>query len=181
MTDFYIGLHSDASIKSFPDNSLGCFKTILAKEIDLGNIEYNVAVSSLTRYYETTMEDTIFLRDEVVREKRATNPNLSITETSPPIADKDALIAKYKKYLVDTDPVYGYADDGDTRFTVNFTVGTKKETFKISLCPIYKAALAKPIMFRSSRVDNLYFELSNMSGIDWHPNSRRAQCSNVQR
>ena len=69
MTDFYIGLHSDASIKSFPNNCLGCFKTILPKEIDLGNVEYNVAVSSLTRYYETTMEDTIFLRDEVIRKK----------------------------------------------------------------------------------------------------------------
>src|SRR3977135_183848 len=166
MTDFYIGLYSDASIKSFPDNYLGYFKTILLKEIDLGNIEYNVAVSSLTRYYKTTMEDTIFLREEVVREKRSTNPNLSIAEANPPIADKEALIAKYNGYIAGTDPIYGYADDGDTRFTVDFTVGTKKkETFKVLLNPIYKAALPRPVIFRSARVDNLYFELGDMLGV----------------
>src|SRR3977135_549692 len=165
MTDFYIGLHSDASFKSFPDNYLGYFKTILLKEIDLGNIEYNVAVSSLTRYYETTMEDIIFLREEVVREKRSANPNLSITEAYPPIASKDAFLTKYNKYLTESDPIVGWSDDGDKNFTLNFTVGTKKETFKILSNPIFKATLGKAMMYRSSRVNNIYFELADMLGI----------------
>ena len=87
---------------------------------------YNVAVSSLTRYYETMMEDTIFLREEVVREKRSTNPNLSITDVYLPIADKEAFIAKYNTYLTAADPIIGHADDEDAQFTVAFTVGTKK-------------------------------------------------------
>src|SRR5271167_1295655 len=59
MSDFYIGVHSDASIKSFTSNRSGNFKTLLTKEIDLENVEYKVAISSITRYYETSMEDVV--------------------------------------------------------------------------------------------------------------------------
>ena len=61
---FYIGVHSDASAKTFPDNKSGCFKTILPKEINLGDIEYQVAISSITRYYETSMDDVVFIREK---------------------------------------------------------------------------------------------------------------------
>ena len=80
MCDFYIGVHSDASSKTFPTNRLGSFKTVLSKEYDLGNIKCNVAVSSVTRYYETTLEDTIFLREDVSRQKRSIASNLALTD-----------------------------------------------------------------------------------------------------
>src|SRR3977135_175639 len=95
----------------------------------------------------------------------STNPNLSIAEDYPPIASKDAFLTKYNKYLTESDPIVGWSDDGDKHFTLDFTVGTKKETFKILSNPIFKATLGKAMMYRSARVNNIYFELADMLGI----------------
>src|SRR3981189_246427 len=163
MCDFYIGVHSDASSKTFPTNRLGSFKTVLSKEYDLGNIKYNVAVSSVTRYYETALEDTIFLREDV-RQKRSIAPNLELTTKYSAKSDVATIKSQYDKYLIQTDPIVVYDADGDKHYTVKFTVGALVETFTILSHPVYRSMLAKPLVYRSPKVGGVYFELSDMLG-----------------
>src|SRR3981189_449894 len=47
---FYVAVHSDASRKTFTDNTAAQFTTRLSKPIIL-NSEYNVAVSSIIKYW----------------------------------------------------------------------------------------------------------------------------------
>src|SRR5436190_12021793 len=96
MSDFYLVLHSDASAETFPDNRPGHFKSVLREEINLGNIEYKVGIASITRYYETSMDDLTF-----IRQKRAAGdatPGLEIApkyQLSAKQADINVLHQKY--------------------------------------------------------------------------------------
>src|SRR5271154_4659089 len=99
MSDFYIGIHSDASIKSFPHTRSRCFKTLLAREIDLGNTEYKVAIASVNRYYETSLDNIVFLRERrgAPAKEAALTPGLSVEETYP-VGDISGSIDEYNKY-----------------------------------------------------------------------------------
>src|SRR5271154_6522773 len=101
MSDFYIGIHSDASVKSFPNNRSGSFKTLLAREIDLGNTEYKVAIASVNRYYETSLDDIVFLREKrgaPTKEAAASMAGLTVEETYP-VGDISGLTEEYNKYI----------------------------------------------------------------------------------
>src|SRR5258708_7180356 len=78
MSHFYLAIHSDASLKSLPNNRSANFKTILAREIDLGNTEYKVAIASVSRYYETSLDDVVFLLEK----RQSANATPVTTETS---------------------------------------------------------------------------------------------------
>ena len=101
----------------------------------MGNIKYNVAVSSVTRCYETTLEDTIFLREDVSRQKRSIASNLALTDKYSAKSDVETIKSQYSKYLTQTDPIVGY--DADEHFTIKFTEGNLVETFTILSHPIY--------------------------------------------
>ena len=139
MSDFYLILHSDASSNSFPTNRPGHFKTILSREINLGEIEYNVAISSITRYYETSMEDLVF-----IREKRAVpvaTPGLTRNSDYEQIADKTEIVQKYEAYLKATDPLISY--DEANKNKVKLTVGLNSEEFEMLPNPFYLKDISK--------------------------------------
>src|SRR5205809_1138116 len=96
MSDFYLVLHSDASAHTFPDNRPGHFKSVLREEINLGNIEYKVGISSITRYHETSLEDLTF-----IREKRAVTatPGLEIAPKYQLSAKKAEIDVLFKTYV----------------------------------------------------------------------------------
>ena len=109
---FYLCVHSDASIKTYPGNRSGSFKTQLNRVIDLGNIEYDVAVASVSQYYETAMDDIIVIRQK--RETPTPTPNLSKVDSYPP-GNTAPIDAAYKAYLKSTTPYYGYIEGDVTR------------------------------------------------------------------
>src|SRR5579862_8218358 len=96
MSEFYIAVHSDASLGAFPGNAAGNFKTILPREIDFSDIEYSVAISSITRYYETSVEDLVILRQKRQDVSPPTAPRLTLAPAKYPEApNKDEIINNY--------------------------------------------------------------------------------------
>src|SRR3981189_80182 len=55
---FYVAVHSDASRKTFTDNTVAKFTTRLSKPIIL-NSEYNVAVSSIIKYWRDGISEPL--------------------------------------------------------------------------------------------------------------------------
>ena len=55
---FYVAVHSDASRKTFTDNTAAKFTTRLSKPIIL-NSEYNVAVSSIIKYWRDGISEPL--------------------------------------------------------------------------------------------------------------------------
>src|SRR5437773_3665871 len=97
MTDFYLVLHSDASAHTFPDNRPGHFKSVLREEINLGNIEYKVGIASITRYYETSLQDLSFIRER--RAAAAATPGLEIAPKYLLSAKKAEIDTLFKTYV----------------------------------------------------------------------------------
>src|SRR5438477_7216115 len=128
MTDFYLVLHSDASAHTFPDNRPGHFKSVLREEINLGNIEYKVGIASITRYYETSLEDLAF-----IREKRAATatPGLEIAPKYELSAQQAGINDLYKKYIALTPAVIANSANGVKDFTVEFKVCKVLKTYVI--------------------------------------------------
>src|SRR6202020_1324403 len=105
MSEFYIAIHSDASLVAFPDNTAGNFKTILPREINFNDIEYSVAISSITRYYETSMEDLVILRQKRNDVPPPTTPGLTLAATKYPEApNKEEIANNYLSVMAMTDP-----------------------------------------------------------------------------
>ena len=125
MSDFYLVLHSDASAHTFPDNRPGHFKSVLREEINLGNIEYKVGIASITRYYETSLEDLAF-----IREKRAATatPGLEIAPKYELSAQQAEINDMYQKYNALTPAVIANSANGVKDFTVVFKVGKVEKT-----------------------------------------------------
>ncbi len=120
---FYVAIHSDASADVFPNNRPGDFKNYLNKEIDLGNEEYMVAVSSINRYFETSSEDLVF-----VREKRQIPPKRFEFEENFPIPSEEELKElekKYEDFLAYTDMVLAYSEDPALKFEATVTRNKK--------------------------------------------------------
>src|SRR5437773_5584939 len=118
MTDFYLVLHSDASAHTFPDNRPGHFKSVLREEINLGNIEYKVGIASITRYYETSLEDLTFIREK--RVAASTTPGFEIApkyQQSTRKADIDVL---YTKYIQSSHTIIVDSETPDKDFIVTF-------------------------------------------------------------
>ena len=160
MTDFYIGVHSDASIGAFPANRVGNFKTILSKEIDLGTTPYNVAISSITRYYETSMDDLV-----VIREKRTPKPypGLEIPTTYPTNAiTKTNINARWDDFIKNYPPMIALQSK---EYTAKFTVQTETQEFTIFKQPIYKSDLEMAVTYKSGKVRGATFELFDMLGV----------------
>src|SRR5437773_12316507 len=125
MTDFYLVLHSDASAHTFPDNRPGHFKSVLREEINLGNIEYKVGIASITRYYETSLEDLTF-----IREKRAATatPGLEIAPKYQQSAKKADIDVLYAKYIENNQAIIVDTETPDKDVIVTFTVGKIEKT-----------------------------------------------------
>src|SRR5271163_1189072 len=160
MSDFYIGVHSDASIKSFTANRSGNFKTLLSKDIDLENIEYKVAISSITRYYETEIGDTVIVRDK----RQASIPKAANVIDAYPINSKIDYAEIWKLFLAKTDYIIAH-NDSLSAFWVEFTVdGVKQKIWPYSTSyNISESELSKP--YKSPTHNGMYFELSNMKDI----------------
>jgi hypothetical protein len=172
MEDFYVVINNRASIKSFPNNTVGDFKAVLSDEVDLNNVDYKVAIASITRYYETPMQDIA-----VVREKRATPSSSSSLRATLEVVDKFpdqketdvAIINKqYAEYLRDGDPVYIFSDNLVPDYTYKLKVGEKEKEFTINTSQqTVKSKLEDPEGFyRSDSVfEGLTIELSDMDKI----------------
>src|SRR5271167_2166189 len=158
MSDFYIGVHSDASIKSFTSNRSGNFKTLLSKEIDLENIEYKVAISSITRYYETEFGDAV-----IVREKRQAKPDKQVDVVATyPKGDRD-----YKKlweqFIASTQPILAYSDNPNNPFSVDLHVEGIKQNFPLFPKAVTESEFTK--VSKSPIQNGIRFELSNLRGV----------------
>src|SRR5271167_2212325 len=166
MSDFYVGVYSDASVKTFKGNRSGNFKTLLTEEIDLKNVEYKVAVSSITRYYETGLKDLVVVREK--RQARVSTPKqaLSLVDTySRTLPDKAAEIRRlWLHYLGVTSPVYAYHAD-PTAFQVRFTVDGVIKRIVVFPNTVYQSDLNKDVAYKSEIHNGLYFELSSILGI----------------
>ena len=160
--DFYLNVCSDGSTTSFPTNRAGNFKALLTKEIDLNNIEYSVAVSSVSRYYETSQNDVVFIREK--RDVPAANLNLPLTvhNTYPATSSVDKIKQKYDDFIKNGDPIYAVSDK--EKFLVEMDVNGKKKTFEIYTSPIYKSTLAKAVSYTSEEFEGVRFELGDMLG-----------------
>src|SRR5271167_2502185 len=158
--DFYVGVHSDASIKSFPSNRSGNFKMLLGREFDLKNIEYKVAISSITRYYETEIGDTVIVRDK----RQASIPKAANVIDAYPINSKIDYAEIWKLFLAKTDYIIAH-NDSLSAFWVEFTIdGVKQKIWPYSTSyNISESELSKP--FKSTSQNGIYFELSNMKDI----------------
>src|SRR5271163_567285 len=111
---FYIGVHSSGGAGSFTCN-LNC-------EVVLDGA-YQVAVSSISRYYQTEMKYLIF-----VRNTRAADPVVQIAKAYTPTPSN--MQAEYEKYLVNSPPVIIILAKSEYYYDVN--VGTHeaaRETF----------------------------------------------------
>jgi hypothetical protein len=154
MSDFYLVLHSDASSTTFPENRAGHFKCILREEINLHNIEYKVAISSITRYYETSMDDLAFVREK----RQAPTPGLVIAPKY--VADADLskrLTSLQDSYFKTQSPIVAYGEVKD--FTVKFKVGLIEQTFTI----FHEQAITKAVLestYKSPKVGGLTFEIT---------------------
>jgi hypothetical protein len=132
---FYLCLHSDASIATFPNNRSGCFKSQLARPIDLGNLEYEVAIASVSQYYVTSMDDVVFIRQK--RQAPTTTPNISKVATYPP-GDTASIAEAFKAYLKSSTKYYGYYEgDVDDKTWVKVTVGANFKLFGYMCNPSY--------------------------------------------
>src|SRR5271167_2694781 len=161
MSDFYIGVHSDASIKSFTSNRSGNFKTLLSKDIDLENIEYKVAISSITRYYETEFGDAVIVRDK----RQASVPKAANVIDTYPINSKIDYVEIWKQFLAKTDYIIAHSDVLSS-FWLEFTVDGLKQKiwpYTTSSYNITDSEASKP--FKSTSQNGVYFELSNMKDI----------------
>jgi hypothetical protein len=158
MSDFYLVLHSDASSTAFPENRPGHFKSILREEINLGNIEYKVAISSITRYYETSMDDLAFVREK----RQAPTPGIVIAPKYE--ARQQSLAAAQESYLQGGRSLIACGDVKD--YTVKFKVALQEEEFTIfTEQEITKDMLERALTYRSTKVGGLIFELTHMAGI----------------
>src|SRR5271167_3122380 len=166
MSDFYVGVYSDASVKTFKGNRSGNFKTLLTEEIDLKNVEYKVAVSSITRYYETGLKDLVIVREK--RQARVSQPKqaLSVVDAySRTSSDKAAEIKRlWLHYLDVTSPVCAYHADA-TAFQVRFTVDGVIKRIVIFPNTVYQSDLNKDVTYKSEMHNGVYFELSSILGI----------------
>src|SRR5438477_10318880 len=128
MTDFYLVLHSDASAHTFPDNRPGHFKSVLRKEINLGNIEYKVGIASITRCHETSLEDLTF-----IREKRAVTAThgLEIDAKYQQSAKKADIDTLYDKYIKNTHATIVDTQTPHKNFIVTFKLGKVERNFTI--------------------------------------------------
>src|SRR5271156_1027761 len=160
--DFYLNVYSDGSTTSFPTNRAGNFKALLTKEIDLNNIEYSVAVSSVSRYYETSQKDVVFIREK--RDVPAANLNLPLTvhNTYPATSNVDKIKQKYDDFIKNGDPIYAVSDK--EKFQVEMNVDGKKKTFEIFTNPIYKTTLAQAVSYKSELFEEVRFEIGDMLG-----------------
>src|SRR5271163_1645587 len=87
---FYIGVHSSGGA--------GSFTCDLNREVVLDG-DYQVAVSSISRYYQTEMKDLVF-----VRNTRAADPVVNIEKAYTP-TPSNMQVEFEKKYLTNSPPV----------------------------------------------------------------------------
>jgi len=144
--DFYLNVYSDGSSASFPTNRAGNFKALLTKEIDLNNIEYSVAVSSVSRYYETFENDVVFLREK--RDVPVTVLPLTVHNTYPATLEVDKIKQKYDDFIKNGDPVY-FITSSTEKMEAELNVAGKKKTFEIYSGTVYKSTLSRTVSYRS--------------------------------
>src|SRR5271156_5979451 len=156
--DFYLNVCSDGSTTSFPTNRAGNFKALLTKEIDLNNIEYSVAVSSVSRYYETSQKDVVFIREK--RDVPVVNLPLTVHNTYPATSEVDKIKQKYDDFIKNGDPIYAVSDK--EKFQVEMNVDGKKKTFEIYTT--YKTTLAQAVSYKSELFEEIRFEIGDMLG-----------------
>src|SRR5271156_1655355 len=160
--DFYLNVYSDGSSASFPTNRAGNFKALLTKEIDLNNIEYSAAVSSVSRYYETFENDVVFLREK--RDVPVTVLPLTVHNTYPTTLEVDKIKQKYDDFIKNGDPVY-FITSATEKMGVELNVAGKKKTFEIYSGTIYKSTLSRTVSYRSPWFEDVRFELGNMMDV----------------
>ena len=105
MNDFYLDLHSEASKASFSDNVPGSFRSKLTEPIILDDGAWDVAIASISQYYETSLEDVYFIREK--RAAASQTPGVTVT-TEFPAGDTSIVQAAYTKYLKDNEAYYGF-------------------------------------------------------------------------
>src|SRR5258708_8861460 len=159
MKSFFIGVHSDASIKSFPDNRSGSFKTLLSTEVDLGNVEYDVAVASVSRYYETTLNNLVFLRE---KRQAVASPGLTLTPAYP-IGDVSNIQKNFDDYFPTSDPSITYSAKGNEKYYLKFKVGRQESHLVIYQNPLLKSEVAKQL--KSTVLNTAHFELTDMLNV----------------
>src|SRR5271163_933728 len=134
---FYIGVHSSGGAGSFTCN--------LNREVVLDG-DYQVAVSSISRYYQTEMKDLVF-----VRNTRAAEPVVNIAKAYTPTPSN--MHVKFEKYLANSPPViiiqakseYYYEVKVGAHEVVRETVFPKSPEFQY-----YDSQIATGVAFESS-------------------------------
>ena len=83
---FYVAVHSDASRKTFADNTAAKFTTRLSKPIIL-NSEYNVTVSSIIKYWRDGISEPLVaprMKRDAPVEVSTVAPVTTIASVDPP-------------------------------------------------------------------------------------------------
>jgi len=163
---FYVTIHSDACKQLFPNNRSGNFKNYLNKQYDLTE-EYLVAVSSVTRYYETAFNDTVF-----VREKRAIKQTQVEVETVHPPLDAAAIQTvndAYDSFIKATAPIIAFSEDKDPKFTVSLNYNGKTQDFTIFPNVVTDAMLKGDkktrTSYTSTAFEGMKFSIKDMEGV----------------
>src|SRR3981189_3330280 len=125
---FYIAVHSDACKDFFPKNRSGNLTSWLNLQIAV-NEEYMVAISSVSRYYETAFNDIVF-----VREKRAVKATQVEVQTDWPALDAATIKHvndSYDAYIKASPKVLAFSDATHSAFSMTITYNMRTENFKI--------------------------------------------------
>src|SRR5277367_4582915 len=104
---FYIGVHSGAD-----GDSAGKFTCRLNREVVLP-CEYDVAVASVTRYFQTDFKDLV-----VVRNTRALDPDVLELQTSYPYVVSD-MATDLARYLESTPAIIAAHPKSDYSYTIS--------------------------------------------------------------
>src|SRR3981189_1450682 len=164
---FYVAVHSDACKDFFPKNRSGNFKNFLNMQIDL-NEEYMVAISSVSRYYETAFNDIVF-----VREKRAVKATQVEVQTDWPVLDAATIQRvndSFDAYIKASPKIVAYSEAAHSAFSMTLTYNMKTENFKIYPNLITEATLkgtrykTAPISY-SKEFEGIKFTLKDMDTV----------------
>ena len=154
--EFYLDLHSEASKTSFPNNCPGSFRSKLTEPIELEGGDWDVAIASISQYYETSLEDVHFIRE---KRSASTTPGVTITKTYPP-GNTAKISAAYTEYIASaSNPKYwGYHDDEDTTCIVTLTVDSRKKEITYPCNPFIGTAMTA--ILASETFEGVKFELT---------------------
>ena len=158
--DFYLDLHSEASLASYSDNRPGSFRSKLTEPIQLEDGEWDVAIASISQYYETSLEDVHYIRE---KRQAAATPGVEIEKTYPEPDNKAKILAIYNNYLESSAKYYGFLDNIDAKCTVTLTVGGKKKEITYVANPLTTAALKN--ILKSEVFEGVKFEHSDVWGV----------------